>query len=99
MKIRVTFLLVFVCLTPLAAQWREHNRHIPGADEIWLAAIGPDTPPRGEVRQPMQLYQQQIAGTIARLVGGTFRPGHKIAPAVESVFRKMIEERLITVRN
>lgn len=80
-------------------QWRDHNRHIAGADQIWLAAIGPDTPPLGEVQQPMQLYQQQLAQTIARLVGCTFEPGHPVAPAIVSMFRKMGDFRLAASKN
>ncbi len=75
-------------------QWRDHNRHITGSDQVWLAAIGPDTPVLGEVQTPMQIYQQQIAQTIARLVGCSFQPDHEVAPAITSLFKKLAEGQL-----
>lgn len=69
-------------------QWRDHSIKIEGADQIWLAAIGPDTRPLGEVKVPMQLYQKQIAQTIARLLGLRFSCEHEVAPAIESVTDK-----------
>ncbi|MEO6040250.1 MAG: phosphoglyceromutase, partial [Saprospiraceae bacterium] len=80
-------------------QWREHNRHVPGADQVWLAALGPDTPPLGEVQQSLQLYQQQVAQTIAQLVGCNFRPDHEVAPAIISVFKKSGDRRVASFRN
>jgi hypothetical protein len=44
------------------SDWQHHGSKIADAHEIWLAVMGPDTQPLGEVRQPMQLYQKQIAG-------------------------------------
>ena len=75
-------------------QWREHSRHIPGSDQVWLAAIGPDIPTLGEVALPMQIYQQQVAQTIAQLVGCTFLTDHSVAPAISSIFKKMMEGQL-----
>lgn len=79
--------------------WRDHNRHVDGADQIWLAAIGPDTSPLGEVRQPGQLYQQQIAQTIAQLVGCNFQPGHVVAPAMASLIKDLVDRQLTASKN
>ncbi len=49
--------------------WRHHGSSIEGSEEMWVAAIGPDTPAFGVVTEPMQLYQNQIAKTVARLLG------------------------------
>jgi arylsulfatase A-like enzyme len=68
-------------------QWRDHNSKVEGADAIWFAAIGPDTPSLGEVRQPGQIWQKQFAQTFARLLGLTFQCDHEVAPAIESVVK------------
>ncbi|UOR03640.1 sulfatase-like hydrolase/transferase [Hymenobacter aerilatus] len=55
------------------SKWRDHGADVPGADQIWLAALGPDTPATGEARTG-QLYQNQVAATLARLLGLTYAP-------------------------
>jgi hypothetical protein len=45
--------------------WRSHGKDIIGADEIWFAVIGPDTEPMGEMKDPAQHYQNQLAKTAA----------------------------------
>lgn len=71
-------------------EWTSHGSKIQGADEIWLAVMGPNSPARGEVKIPMQLYQQQLAQTIARLMGYTYKAKHQIAEYIPSFF-KMIK--------
>lgn len=71
------------------ADWRSHNNTIPGADEIWVAAIGPDSAPRGEWRNAAPVYQNQIAATVASLFGldlAEIRPsaGHPIKAVLPS---------------
>lgn len=55
-------------------QWTSHGAKIPDAGQIWMAAIGPDTEARGEIKEAGQLYQKQIAPTIAGLLGFRFQP-------------------------
>jgi hypothetical protein len=54
-------------------QWETHGREVAGADQIWLAALGPDTPALGEARTG-QLYQNQVAATLAALLGQAYAP-------------------------
>ena len=49
--------------------------------------MGPDSPVRGEVNGDMQVYQQQIAQTIAKLMGYTYKAKHEIAPEILPVFK------------
>jgi hypothetical protein len=49
--------------------WRHHGSDIEGSNEIWFAVIGPDTPPAGIIEEPMQLYLNQVAKTVAWLLG------------------------------
>ena len=54
--------------------WKEHGRlEQPGSENIWLAVIGPDTPPLGELRNVPPVKQAQIAATIAALLGSDYR--------------------------
>jgi predicted AlkP superfamily pyrophosphatase or phosphodiesterase len=53
-------------------QWRHHGANIVGAEEVWLAVIGPDTSAGGEMMVSQQLYQNQIAATIAAFLGLDF---------------------------
>jgi len=52
--------------------WTDHGDEIMESGEIWMAAIGPDMPVTGEVKQPEQIYQKQLAPTIAKLIGFDF---------------------------
>ncbi len=47
--------------------WGSHGKNIEGADRIWLAAIGPDTPAVGESTASAE--QRDIAPTILSLLG------------------------------
>lgn len=69
-------------------EWTSHNNKIADSHEIWFAVIGPDTPVRGEISVPMQLYQQQFAQTFATLLGYRYKADHPVAPAINEVFKK-----------
>ena len=49
--------------------WRDHGDDVPGADNIWIAVLGPDTPPLGERSATDTLTQAQVAATLAGLLG------------------------------
>ena len=53
--------------------WTDHGAKIDGAEETWIGCFGPAVTARGESREPEVLYQRQVAGTIAALVGCNFR--------------------------
>jgi hypothetical protein len=52
--------------------WKSHGTSVPGAGAIWIGAIGPNIPPRGEVLDEQQLYQNQVAATVAQALGLQF---------------------------
>ena len=66
-------------------QWIDHGVGIEDSGSIWFAVMGPDTTPKGEVNQPMQLYQGQLAATMAELLGFHFTASQKILPPIENV--------------
>ena len=71
------------------SDWTSHGKAVDGAEEIWLAVIGPDTPALGERRGIGEITQSQIAATVAAAVGLDYRASKTSAAAViESVFRR-----------
>jgi len=57
--------------------WKDHGKGVSGAEGIWIAVMGPDTPALGERRRCAPVTQGQIAATIAALLGldyGSFEP-------------------------
>lgn len=53
------------------ANWTDHGKDIPSAEFIWMAVMGPDTPPLG-VRAGVETTQSQFAASIAHLVDEDF---------------------------
>jgi hypothetical protein len=49
--------------------WKGHGESIPEAGQVWLMAIGPDTPALGEMKIPGQWHSSMIARTIFSLLG------------------------------
>jgi len=69
--------------------WQHHGRKVDGADQIWMAVIGPDVDAAGERTSEEQSYQNQIAATIAKLLGTEFKPeGRETGKPIETVFKK-----------
>jgi hypothetical protein len=49
--------------------WKNHGKAIEGAENIWMAFLGPDTPPLGERTNCDRVTQSQLAATLAALLG------------------------------
>jgi hypothetical protein len=49
--------------------WTDHGEKVEGAQNIWLAAVSPDAPLRGEWENAGTIYQNQIAATLCRFLG------------------------------
>ena len=58
--------------------WRRHGEDVVGAEGIWMAIIGPDTPALGE-RESTNFTQSQVASTLARLLGEDWRGANPVA--------------------
>jgi hypothetical protein len=68
--------------------WKNHGRDYPGSDRIWIAAIGPDTPPAG-LRRGVEVTQGQVAATVAALLGRDFAAtDDRIAPPLPGVVKQ-----------
>jgi hypothetical protein len=70
-----------------AEEWKNHNRKVNEADQIWMAAIGPDTPASGEIKGDQQLYQKQIAKTLAAFLGLDYK-GEDIGETISGMLVK-----------
>lgn len=71
--------------------WVSHGEEVSGAEDWWVAVIGPDTPNLGETSGDNGATQSQIAATIAALVGSEaeYRAfASRVAPALQSVIRR-----------
>jgi len=68
-------------------EWTSHGSSIQDASEIWFAAMGPGISEKGEVKREGQLYQEQFAQTIAKLMGYTFKAEHPIAKEISEVLK------------
>jgi len=64
-------------------QWKEHGVQQPGSQNIWIAVMGPDTPPLGERTHVAPVTQSQIAATIAALLDKDYR--HDVPAAAEPI--------------
>jgi hypothetical protein len=68
--------------------FNSHGAKVTGADQVWLAIIGPDTPSRGELTNTEAVFQRDIAPTILELLGVPVSSypglqGHAIGVAVK----------------
>ena len=68
---RTTFILLTDHGRGEGAKWTDHGEDVDGADQIWIAAMGPRIPAAGEVRGT-RVTQAQIAATVASLLGEDF---------------------------
>lgn len=53
--------------------WHGHGKDVPGADRIWIAVFGPDTPSLGEAANSEGVMQRDVAPTLLSLLGIDYR--------------------------
>lgn len=66
--------------------WTDHGS-LAGSGATWLAVMGPDTPAKGEMQAPAQIFQKQIAASIAAFLGVDFVPKDSGATPIQTLFR------------
>lgn len=65
--------------------WTNHGANVEGAEFVWMAAMGPHTPPLG-VRSDTEVTLSQIAATLATVVGEDFNAASpKSAPPLPGI--------------
>jgi hypothetical protein len=50
-------------------QWKHHGAEVRGSERVWVAILGPDTPPLGVRAGAGEVSQAQVAATVAALLG------------------------------
>jgi hypothetical protein len=71
-----------------AADWTDHGEDVEGAENIWMAVLGPDTRPLGERANTGAVTQSQVAATVAALLGKDYRAAvPAAAPPIPDVVR------------
>jgi hypothetical protein len=69
------------------AAWKDHSPKTDGAEDIWMAFLGPDTPALGMRTEIPTVTENQIAATLAALLGEDYcadvpNAGKQIADAL-----------------
>jgi hypothetical protein len=49
-------------------EWKHHGKKIAGAENVWTAVLGPDTPALGEYKPEEPVILAQVAATVAAAV-------------------------------
>lgn len=71
------------------SDWTSHGSKFPGADEIWMCVLGPDTPALGERGNIATVTQSQVAATVAAAVGEDYHAAvPQSAPPLADAFRR-----------
>jgi hypothetical protein len=71
--------------------WRDHGEKVQGAENIWIAVIGPDTPPLGERTNCAPVTQSQIAATVSAVLGEDYRSAvAQAAPPITEAIRSAL---------
>lgn len=65
--------------------WKDHALLFTGSAQAWLAVIGPDTPPSGEMKTSMRIKLEQVAQTIAHLLSFPYSNVKATAAPITSV--------------
>lgn len=60
-------------------RWTDHGEDVAGAEQIWIAMLGPGAPRRGEVAAGNPVTQSQLAATVAALLGEDYRKAVPLA--------------------
>lgn len=69
--------------------WKNHDWNVAGAEDMWIAVLGPDTPALGARANVPRVTQSQIAATAAELLGKDWRSANpNAAPPLADAIRR-----------
>ncbi len=68
--------------------WTDHGKDVEGAENIWIAVMGPGVPGLGERRNVPIVTQSQVAATMAAAVGMDWVAPSGAAPALPVYSKK-----------
>ncbi|MFD2936648.1 alkaline phosphatase family protein [Spirosoma flavum] len=67
------------------ARWKDHGTKTADSYQIWIAAMGPGIRATGEQAGGPVLFQNQIAATLARLLGFDFKSDHPVGAPIDTI--------------
>jgi hypothetical protein len=76
--------------------WKHHGRHTLGSNHIWLAVMGPETPPMGEMKSERRYFQKQVAKTLAAFMGMDYTNRR---PVGEKIYEMLEGTPVVSVRS
>ncbi|OIN59135.1 hypothetical protein BLX24_12735 [Arsenicibacter rosenii] len=68
-------------------RWKDHGTKTADSYQMWFGVAGAGVAPTGEQQGGPVLFQNQLAATIARLLGVTYKAEHPVGEPVSSVFK------------
>jgi bisphosphoglycerate-independent phosphoglycerate mutase (AlkP superfamily) len=71
--------------------WKHHGAKIEGAEDMWMAFLGPDTPALGERKNCDRVTQSQVAATLAALLSEDY---HAAVPRTGQPIADVLAKRL-----
>ena len=75
---RTTFVITTDHGRGSGAQWTDHETGVDGADQIWIAMLGAGISALGEMSNAPPLKQDQLAATVAALLGLDYVTGRTV---------------------
>lgn len=75
--------------------WYKHGLLVDGSSQTWMALIGNGVKNIGECRQPLQLYQKQVAGTVGYFLNSTSFSNYSIPI---SYFNEVVDNGLLSAK-
>ena len=70
-------------------EWKSHGTIYQGSNEIWIAALGPNILAKGELKTDAQFFQNQVAKTVAALLGFDYEnEKEEVGKVLEGLFEK-----------
>lgn len=67
------------------ARWKDHGTKTADSYQIWMATMGPGISPAGEQKNGAVLFQNQLAATLAQILGFAFTTDHPVGKPIETV--------------
>lgn len=65
------------------SNWTSHNNKIPLSNETWMAAMGPGLAAAGEIKTKENIFNAQLAQTMASLLSLHFHSNHPVDKKIE----------------
>ena len=77
---RTTFVITTDHGRGSGSRWTDHEAGLEGAEQIWIALLGPGVKAHGEARNTAEVGQDQIASTVAQLLGLDYASTRPVGP-------------------